>query len=352
MADVAGGRNRLCRLIPYRGRGRQVLLPAEHLPRVGVHQILKLTPCRVQLHLVVRGEFVQLGIDLRRDGVQRRCPGILLRGVSGGILADGHGGGARFRKVLQLLHRELCQRVKLERRVDGEDAVHQRRFSGGNVVFPCLLLPRRILRQRLRQDGGLCFAGLQHAVHGAGQLTLELFRTGCVLVLHRDHDGGGNAVEIAVSHETAHDGVHRHIQLRTLEVGTIAHIRKDGLGILVERCADQHLFAAVHLQFNARIDIQRHHRGNCIRLLIEYASAGKKNHRQAGGNQNRPFSFCCFHSRHIDYRSFPRFTAGENAAHIVRRGLFKGRGQLPLHFFIGHQASSPSRKLRIFFNAL
>ena len=62
--------------------------------------------------------------------------------------------------------------------------VHQRRFSGGNIVFPGLLFPPRVLRERLRQDGGLRFARLQHAVHGAGQLTLELFRTGGILVLH------------------------------------------------------------------------------------------------------------------------------------------------------------------------
>ena len=62
--------------------------------------------------------------------------------------------------------------------------VHQRRFSGGNVVFPGLLFPPRVLRERLRQDGGLCFARLQNTVHSAGQLTLELFRTGGILVLH------------------------------------------------------------------------------------------------------------------------------------------------------------------------
>jgi len=352
MTDVAGGRSRLCRLVPYRGRGQQVLLPAEHLPRVGVHQILKLTPCCVQLHLVVRGEFVQLGIDLSRDGIQRRCPGILLRGVSGGILTDGHSGRARFRKVLQLLHRELCQRVKLERRIDGEDAVHQRRLAGGNIVLPGLLLPRRILRQRLRQNGGLRLAGLQHAIHGAGQLPLELFRTDGILILHRDHDGGGNAVEIAVSHQAAHDGVHRHIQLRTLEVSPITHIRQDSFCILVERGTDENLFVPADLQLNAGVHIQRHHGRNRMGPLIEHASAAQQHHRKAGGYQRCPFSICRFLCCHGNDRSFPRFTAGENAAHIVRRGLFKGRSQPLLHFFIGHQASSPFRRLRIFFNAL
>ena len=352
MADVAGGHSRLCRLIPYRGRGRQVLLPAEHLPRVGVHQILKLTPCRVQLHLVVRGEFVQLGIDLRRDGVQRRCPGILLRGVSGGILADGHGGGARFRKVLQLLHRELCQRVKFQSGVQRKHTVHQRRLTGGNAVFPGLLLPRRVLRQRLRQDGGLRLAGLQHTVHGAGQLPLELFRAGGILVLHRDHDGGGNAVEVAVSHEAPHDGVYRHVQLRTLQVCTVAHIRKDGLRILVERCADQHLFALADLQLDAGVYVQRHHGRHRVCLLIEYPSAAQQHQRKAGRRQRRPPFLCRFLRRHGDHRSFPLITAGENAVHVVWRGLFHRRSQTLLHFFIGHRASSPSRQLRIFFNAL
>ena len=351
MADVAGGHSRLCRLVPYRGRGQQVLLPAEHRPRVGVHQILKLTPCCVQLHLVVGGRFVQFGIDLSRDGIKRRCPGILLRGVSGGILADGHGGCACFRKVLQLLHRELCQRVKLKRRIDGEDAVHQCRLAGGNIVFPGLLLPRRILRQRLRQDGGLRFAGLQHTVHGAGQLPLELFRADGILILHRDHDGGGNAVEIAVSHEAAHDGIHRHIELRALEIRAAAHIRKDSFRVLVERRADEDLFTSIHLQLNAGVHIQRHHGRNRVHLLVEQ-SAAEQHHRKAGGNERCPSSLRRFLCCHGNYRSFPLFAAGENAVHIIRRGLFDRRGQMALHLLVGHRASSPSRKLCIFFNAL
>ena len=230
--------------------------------------------------------------------------------------------------------------------------VHQRRFSGGNVVFPGLLFPPRVLRQRLRQDGGLCFARLQHAVHGAGQLTLELFRTGGILVLHRDHDGGGNAVEITVAHETSHDGIYRHIQLRALEVSPIAHIRKDGFCILVERRTGENLFAPVHLQLNAGVHIQRHHGRHRVRSLVEHASAAKQHYSKAGGNERCPFSICRFLCCHGNYRSFPLFTAGENAVHIIRRGLFKRRSQPLLHFFIGHRASSPSRKLRIFFNAL
>jgi len=305
----------------------------------------------VQLHLVVGGRFVELGIDLRRDGVERRCPGILLRSAGGGILADGHGGRARFGKVLEFFDRELCQHIKLERRIDGENAVHQRRLAGRNVIFPRLLLPRRVLRQRLRQNGGLCFARLQNAVHGAGQLALELFRAGGVLILHRDHDGRGNAVEIAVSHETAHDGVHRHVELCALEVGTITHIRKDGFCILVERRTDENFFAPIHFQLDARIHIQRHHGRDRVRPLVE-ESAAEQHYRKAGGDERCPSSLCCFLRFHVDYRSFPRFTAGENAAHIVRHGLFKRRSQSLLHFFIGHRASSPSRKIRIFFNAL
>ena len=230
--------------------------------------------------------------------------------------------------------------------------VHQRRFSGGNVVFPGLLFPPRVLRQRLRQDGGLCFAGLQHTVHSAGQLTLELFRTGGILVLHRDHDGGGNAVEIAVAHETSHDGVYRHIELRALEVSSIAHIRKDVFCILVERRTDEHLFTPIHLQLNAGVHIQRHHGRHRVRSLVEHASAAQQHYSKAGGHKRCPFSICHFLCCHGNYRSFPLFTAGENAVHIIRCGLFKSRGQPLLHFFIGHRASSPSRKLRIFFNAL
>ena len=230
--------------------------------------------------------------------------------------------------------------------------VHQRRFSGGNVVFPGLLFPPCVLRERLRQDGGLCCACLQHAVHGAGQLALELFRTGGILVLHRDHDGGGNAVEITVAHEASHDGIYRHIERRALEVSPIAHIRKDGFCILVERRTDENLFAPVHLQLNAGVHIQRHHGRHRVRSLVEHASAAKQHYSKAGGNERCPFSLYRFLCRHGNDRSFPLFTAGENAVHVVRRGLFDCRGQTLLHFFIGHLASSPSRKLRIFFNAL
>ena len=299
----------------------------------------------------MRGGFVELGIDLRRDGVERCCPGILLRSVGGGILADGHGGRARFRKILQFLDRELCQHIKLERRIDGENAVHQRRLSGGNAVFPRLLLQDRVLRQRLRQDGRPRFACLQNTVHGARQLALEFFRASGILVLHRDHDGGGNAVEIAVSHKAAHDGIHRHIELRALEIRAVAHIRKDSFRVLVERRTDEHLFASIHLQLNARVHVQRHHGGHRVCPLVEQPSA-EQHHRKAGGNERCPSSLRRFLCCHGNYRSFPLFAARENAVRIVWRGLFDRRGQTLLHFFIGHRASSPSRKIRIFFNAL
>jgi len=321
---------------------------------VGIDLVLELlTGLAPDLHLVVGGGLVQLRIDFAVRHLRGGCLAERCRGdVRGLVRADGHGGRTRFGQILQLLHRELRQRVKFQSGVQRKDAVHQRRLTGGNAVFPRLLLPRRVLRQRLRQDGGLCFAGLQHAVHGAGQLTLELFRTSGILVLHRDHDGGGNAVEIAVSHETAHDGVHRHVQLRTLQVCTVAHIRKDGLRILVERCADQHLFALADLQLNAGVYVQRHHGRHRMGLLIEYPSAAQQHQRKAGRRQRRPPFLCRFLRRHGDHRSFPLITAGENAVHVVWRGLFHRRSQTLLHFFIGHRASSPSRQLRIFFNAL
>ena len=67
---------------------------------------------------------------------------------------------------------------------------------------------------------------------------------------------------------------------------------------------------------------------------------------------SRPSSLCRFLYCHRFFRSFPLFTAGENAAHVVRRGLFHRRGQAPFHLLVGHRASSPSRMIRIFFNAL
>ena len=233
----------------------------------------------------MRGELVEFGIDLRCDGVQRRCSGILLRSVGGGILADGHGGRARFRKVLQLFHRELCQRVKLQRGVECKHTVHQRRLSGRNAVFPRLLRKSRVLRQRLRQDGRPRFACLQNTVHGARQLALEFFRASGILVLHRDHDGGGNAIEVAVSHEAAHDGIHRHIELRALEIRAVAHIRKDSFRVLVERCAGKDLFASIHLQLNARVHIQRHHGRDRVRSLVEQSPAAEQHYRKAGGNE-------------------------------------------------------------------
>ena len=295
--------------------------------------------------------FVEFGIDLRCNGIHRRRSGILLRSGTGYIHTDRHGRCARFGEVLELFDRELCQRVKLQRGVECKHTVHQRRLAGGNIIFPRLLLPRRVLRQRLRQNGGLCFARLQHVVHGAGQLTLELFRAGGVLVLHRDHDGRGNAVEIAVSHEAAHDGIHRHIELRALEIRAAAHIRKDSFRVLVERRADEDLFTSIHLQLNAGVHIQRHHGRNRVHLLVEQ-SAAEQHHRKAGGNERCPSSLRRFLCCHGNYRSFPLFAAGENAVHIIRRGLFDRRGQMALHLLVGHRASSPSRKLCIFFNAL
>ena len=295
--------------------------------------------------------FVEFGIDLRCNGIHRRRSGILLRSGTGCIHTDRHGRCARFGEVLELFDRELCQRVKLQRGVECKHTVHQRRLAGGNIIFPRLLLPRRVLRQRLRQNGRPRFACLQNTVHGARQLTLEFFRASGILVLHRDHDGGGNAIEVAVSHKAAHDGVHRHIELRALEIRAAAHIRKDSFRVLVEWRADEDLFTSIHLQLDARVHVQRHHGRDRVRPLVEQPAA-KQHHRKAGGNERCPFSLCRFLCCHGNYRSFPRFTAGENAAHIVRRGLFKRRSQSLLHFFIGHRASSPSRKIRIFFNAL
>ena len=297
--------------------------------------------------------FVQLRVDLTVQYLRcRRLAKLRHSNVHRLVFTDGHSGRARLRQVLQLLHGELCQRIKLQLRVDGKDAIHQCRLPCGNVVFLCLLVSRRILRQGLRQDGGLRFTGLQNAVHGVSQLTLKLFRTGGILVLHRDHNGRGNAAEIAVAHKAAYNGVYRHIQLGSLEICPVSHIRKDRLCIVIERRADQYLFAPADLQLDAGVYIQRHHGRHRIRLLIEYTSAAQQHHRKAGSYECRPFFPCRFFCCHIDHRSFPHFTAGENAAHIVRRSFFKGRGQPLLHFFVSHRASSPSRVLRIFFNAL
>ena len=232
----------------------------------------------------MRRGFVEFGIDLRCNGIHRRCPGILLRSVGGGILADGHGGCARLGEIFQLFDRELCQRVKLQGRVQCKHTVHQRRLSGGNAVFPRLLRKSCVLRQRLRQDGRPRFACLQNTVHGARQLALEFFRASGILVLHRDHDGRGNAVEIAVSHKAANNGIHSHVELRALEICAVAHIRQDGFCILIERRADKHLFAPIHLQLNAGVHIQRHHGGHRVCPLVEQPSA-EQHYRKAGGNE-------------------------------------------------------------------
>ena len=354
VADIAGGRRFGGLHHRYLRPVRRLALALQDRAGVGIDLVLELlTGLAPDLHLIVGGGLVQLRIDFAVRHLRGGCLAERCRGdVHGLVRADGHGGCARFGQILQLLHRELCQRVKLQRRIDGEDAVHQRRLTGGNAVFPRLLLQPCVLCKRLRQNGCLCFAGLQNAVHGARQLPLELFRPRRVVVLHRDHDGGGNAVQIAVPHQTAHNGVHRHVQLRTLQVCTAAHIRKDGLRILVERCADQHLFALADLQLDAGVYVQRHHGRHRVCLLIEYPSAAQQHQRKAGRRQRRPPFLCRFLRRHGDHRSFPLITAGENAVHVVWRGLFHRRSQTLLYLFIGHRASSPSRQLRIFFNAL
>gem|GEM_PF-47755 len=200
-------------------------------------------------------------------------------------------------------------------------------------------------------EAGAKLEGIGIAVEKGFQGGGDRFRASGILVLHRDHDGGGNAVEIAVSHKAAHDGIYCHIELRALEICAVAHIRKDGLRVLVERRTDEHLFASIHLQLNARVHVQRHHGGYRVHLLVEQ-SAAEQHHRKAGGNERCPSSLRRFLCCHGNYRSFPLFAARENAVHIVWRGLFKRRSQSLLHFFIGHRASSPSRKIRIFFNAL
>ena len=245
----------------HRRRLRSVLhlaLALQNRAGVGVELVLELLAAlALDLHLIVCGGFVQLGIDRAvchlggRDLAKRR------RGkVHGLVRADGHGGRARFGKVLELLHRELRQCVKLQGGVERQHTVHQRRLPGGNAVLPRLLLQSRVLRQRLRQDGRLRRAGLQNVIHRVRQLPLKLFRADGVFVLYRDHNGGGNTAEIAVSHQAAHNGVHSHVELCTLEVCSITHIRQDGFCILVERRTDEHLFAPIHLQLNAGVHIQ------------------------------------------------------------------------------------------------
>ena len=83
-------------------------------------------------------------------------------------------------------------------------------------------------------------------------------------------------------------------------------------------------FTPAELQFDAGIYIQRHHGRNCIRLLIEQSSAAQQYHRKTGSDECGPYFLCWFFCCHIDRRSFPHFTAGENAAHIVWCSFFKG----------------------------
>ena len=349
VADVAGGGGLRRRCLILR-----LALTLQDRAGVGVDLILYLLAVPAgDLHLILCRGFVQLRIHLAVPYLPCKVPAEGLRSNAQClVLADGHGRRARLRQILQLLHRELCKRIELQCRVDGENAIHQRRLAGRNAVFPGLLLPGRILGQGLRQDRRLCVACLQYAVHGVRQLPLKLFRPGGILVLHRDHNGGGNAAEVAVTHKAAYNSVHRHIQLGPLEVGPAAHIRKNGFCILIERRTGQHLFAPADPQLDAGIYIQGHHGRGRICLLVKHASAAQQDHRQTGGHKGCPFILYCMVCFHAAYRSFPHFTAGENAAHIVRRSLFQGRGQPLLHFFIGHRASSPSRVLRIFFNAL
>ena len=133
-------------------------------------------------------------------------------------------------------------------------------------------------------------------------------------------------------------------------------------GVTAETATDEQVFQAAAIvireilsrlhTFDSRTAPEREVHFHRIRLLIEYTSAAQQHHCKAGSDECRPFFPCRFSCCHIDHRSFPHFTAGENAAHIVRRSFFKGRGQPLLHFFVSHRASSPSRVLRIFFNAL
>lgn len=100
------------------------------------------------------GDFlVQLRVHLDGCRVRVQAPGGL-SGDAGGLLhADGNGWGSEFDEIAQL-STVSCQRVKGQAVVLGDHLVDQIGLSGGDVVFPGLLVQVSAGVHGLAENGG------------------------------------------------------------------------------------------------------------------------------------------------------------------------------------------------------
>lgn len=83
----------------------------------GVHVVVELAGGGVQLHLIVGGVLIQLRVHIVGDGGGGHT-GVFHGGSSGGGCADGHVGGAGLPQLLELLHRQNGQGIKVQRSVE------------------------------------------------------------------------------------------------------------------------------------------------------------------------------------------------------------------------------------------
>ena len=308
----------------------------EHSAGIGIDTILVLrTAAVLQLHLVVGGNLVQFSVHLLLGQLVGGLPTGEQGDLQCSLHADGHGRSAGLGQILQLTDGEPGQLLKGQTVVQGEDTVHQRRLAGGDVVVLGLLLQRRVLRDRLGQYGGLRGAVPQDAVHGGGEILLQSVSPALIPILYGDHDGGGDALQIAVADQTADDGVYCHIQLGPLQILAVAHIRQNGMGVVVHRHAGQNLFILVDPQLDAGVDVDGDHGGHSIGLPQKQSAAAQQQKGQTGRHRHPFFQGVrfCFHG---DFRSFPLLTAGENAVHVMGGCFFQRLCKALFQLFICH----------------
>ena len=197
----------------------------------------------MQLHFIVGWIFVQLRVHLPGDGIDLQRAGVFLGGTGSGGLANGEARSAGLLQLLQLLYGQLRQILKGQIAVQGLDALDEGGLAHGDAVCLGLGLQPGVLGHHLAEDGGARRGVHQGGVDLLRQRGLQAAGPLGVGILHGDEDGGGDAVQIAVLQQRAHDGVHRHIQLGALQV----HIRQDHLGVLVHRVSGQDLLLLIDL---------------------------------------------------------------------------------------------------------
>ncbi len=260
------------------------------------------------------------------------------------------GGGLAGGQQVQLVHGQPHQVFELVAAVLVHNALDKGGFAQRDAVFIGLLLQGAVGVHCLGEHRALHLGVGQGLIHLVGEGGLQLLSPGGVVVGHGDQHRIGQLVHIAVPQQSAHQGVHRHIQVGVFQI----HVLQNDLAVLVDGVGFQHPGLGVYLEFHTGVDIQRNDGGHrqVLHLVADSKSAGDKKQRQAGGDgpaKGRGASACVF--LHIDHSSFPLLAAGENALQVVGSGVFQRSAQPGFQFLVFHGTISPSSSLLSFFNA-